>query len=576
MEKEILAHHAAGTLPQLFVKLIREHRRDEEGETFRATLVALHNDGAINVLALVDAIVAAQTAQNDFFLIQGVYVDIIPKLKATVPAMMAAVKTLVSRGGDDLASGQPNVAFQTWAESADRARTILSLIDPSSPEDATYVFLALRALAKTEPEAALEKAITLLAGTDTPARVGAAKAIGTVPLRTVEARLESLAALESASKFCTDDNLLGHILTAAVDIARSAPVEVPTVVKLIDTVAVDAGDRSIDHAISTLMFHADDLPLEIVDALTRIAHKICTQNKGTLDRLDHATARLLDHGRVDEALALIAPILSAHEELRSLEQLDGFAHALLRLEREHVTRIIVKWLLSLDRNLGEAARSLVGRHHGDSLLLEFDAAPLALSDAEIILLAHRTIGYLFLHPITAASIVLSLLRVASAEGRQKIEDILFEPLLINFSGDLSQWLKARAVDAADPVLPAIERLLARLDAYLDGLRQAGRIKELQPSERERLIEIYRQQEKARRMHKEIEKRSILMSLVSRSVLLYGNRSISYFQDPNGKWQRHEMKLHSFSHSFEAPRLDIIEPFELDYTLRAFRAMRIAP
>jgi hypothetical protein len=37
-----------------------------------------------------------------------------------------------------------------------------------------------------------------------------------------------------------------------------------------------------------------------------------------------------------------------------------------------------------------------------------------------------------------------------------------------------------------------------------------------------------------------------------------------------------MKLHSFSHSIEAPRLDIIEPFDLDYTLRVFRAMTTPP
>ena len=64
-----------------------------------------------------------------------------------------------------------------------------------------------------------------------------------------------------------------------------------------------------------------------------------------------------------------------------------------------------------------------------------------------------------------------------------------------------------------------------------------------------------------------------MSIVSRSVLLYGNRSMSYFAGSNGERQRGEMKLHAFSHSFEVPRLDTLEPFELDYTLRVFRAMR---
>ncbi|KVK58444.1 hypothetical protein L906_09695 [Agrobacterium sp. TS45] len=32
-------------------------------------------------------------------------------------------------------------------------------------------------------------------------------------------------------------------------------------------------------------------------------------------------------------------------------------------------------------------------------------------------------------------------------------------------------------------------------------------------------------------------------------------------------------MHGFSHSIEAPHLDILEPFDLDYKLRVFRAMR---
>lgn len=62
-----------------------------------------------------------------------------------------------------------------------------------------------------------------------------------------------------------------------------------------------------------------------------------------------------------------------------------------------------------------------------------------------------------------------------------------------------------------------------------------------------------------------------MSLVSRSILLYGNRSISYFGGSDGKKQRNETKLHGFSHSIEAPRLDILKPYDLDYKLRVFRA-----
>lgn len=576
LKDEIIARHAAGDLLQLFVEQIRGHRSDEIGTAFRSALIELHNTRMIDVLQPAREIAMSPISQQDFFLIQSVYSEIIPQIVETAPAMLAAVKALVRRGGEDLAAGWPNNAFRTWAESGDRARELVTLVDPSDPEDAAYVFLTLVALAKTEPQAALDQAVVFLSGHDLPAQLGATKAIGDFPIGPAEERVRSFDALEAARKVATNDNLLGQIVATAAEIARKVPTEAPSALQLIDSIAENAGDHTIHHAVSTLMFEGGDLPPAILTALTRIAHKIRIENVGTLGRLDSAAARLLRDGLVDEALALVVPIVSAHEELTSLEQLDTFAHGLLERENESLARIIVTWLMSLERNLGEAARNLVAGHHGDALVLEFDAAMLTLTDDETIVLAHRTIGYLFLHPITAASIALSLARKASGKAQQAIEEIRFEPLLINFSGDLSEWLKAKTGNISDPARPMIERLLSRLDRYLDGLRQVGRINELHPSERERMIESHRQHELMNKIHKEAEKKSVLMSIVTRSVLIYGTRSISYFIDPSGKKHRNEMQLHNLSHSIEAPRLDIIEPFELDYTLRFFRAMKIAP
>src|SRR3546814_17321913 len=81
--------------------------------------------------------------------------------------------------------------------------------------------------------------------------------------------------------------------------------------------------------------------------------------------------------------------------------------------------------LSLDPKLGHAARSLVGDYHGDApLVLEVDGATLGLSDSDMLLLAHRVIGYLFIHAITAASLVLGLIRGAADGPRQVMADIL--------------------------------------------------------------------------------------------------------------------------------------------------------
>ncbi|MGK6321008.1 hypothetical protein [Sphingomonas sp. DT-204] len=573
--EDIIERQGAGTLPELFVERTRRHRTDEIGKAFRATLVQLHNDGTIDVLEPARTISSSLINQHDFFTAMHVYCDLIPALQAEVPVMLAAVKALVARAGNDGASGMPNGAFRTWAEQGDRARTTLATIDEQDPEDAAYVFLGLQALAKNAPDDALTEAIAYLAGPAAPACSAAAKAIGTITLATAKARSRAADALTAAIA-TADDNNLGHILTAICEIARVHPDMEASAVALIDAAMPRVGDQAIHQLSLELMFHGEELSAAIVAGLTTIMQKVAIGNRGTIENIDAAGGKLVRHGRLNEALALISPLIATHDELVSLEALDGFSNAVLQLAPDELAGVAIGWLLSLDPNLGQATMSLVGDHHGDApLVLKVGGTAFGLSDADMILLAHRAIGYLFIHAITAASLVLGLIRGAAEAPRKVMADILFDPLLINYSGELADWLRERAKDASDPAQPVIAELLTRLEAYIEGLRKAGRIKELRPSERERLIENHRQHESMRQAHKQAEKKSVFMSIVSRSVILYGNRSISYFEGLDGKKQRNEMKLHSISHSFEAPRLDILEPFDLDYTLRVFRAMRVA-
>lgn len=284
---------------------------------------------------------------------------------------------------------------------------------------------------------------------------------------------------------------------------------------------------------------------------------------------------MIKNNRAKEGLDIITPLISAHETLCDLKVFDSSSNAMLDLDGDELAGVIVGWLLAPNANLGMAACNLVGGHHGSPLVLNFDASGFALSNAQAMVLARRAIGYLFFHPITAASLVLAILRLADPEPQQAMADILFDPLLISYSGSLAEWLQTKTKDEGDPAQLLIENLLARLTVYMEGLHKAGRIKELRPSERERLIEGHRQHESMWQTRKDAQKSSILMSLATRSVLLYGNRSISYFKGPDGNTQRNEMKMHSMSHSFEMPRLDILESFDLDYTLRVFRATRLA-
>lgn len=573
---DIIAAANAGTLPELFVERLRRHRTDELGKAFRATLTKLHADGTIDVLEPARQIATSPINQHHFFTVMHVYTELIPTLDASVTDMLAAVKALSNRAGEDLASGMPNGAYRSWAEQGSRARDTLETINPDDGDDSAYIFLALQALAKTEPDAALDRAILYVGGNAGPARSAAAKAIGTFDVNDPERRARAIGAL-TANASTADDNSLGHILTAICEIAKAHPDAHADAAALIGANIVRAGDHAIHQLSSELMFHADELPPEIIKPITSIMHKVLMGNLGTIRNIGAAAGKLAGKNRLDEALALITPLISAHEELTSLDPLGSVNYSLLQLLPDQLARTIMGWLLACDPNLGRATMALVGDHHGDGpLILDPRSAAASLDDPKRLLLAHRAIGWLFVHPVTAASLVVGLLDGAGDAAQRRIAELLFNPLLINFSGSVGDWIAEQAKAPGHSSQAILNDLVTRLEAYVERLRAPGRIKELRPSERERLIENHRQHESMRQTYKASEKTSILASLATRQVLLYGTRSISYFKGMGGKQQRSEMKMHSFSHSIESPRIDILEPFELDYMLRVFRAMKTAP
>lgn len=573
LKDDIISSYKSGALPEFFVERVRKQRSADIGTKFRAEVRKLHNDGTVDVLEAARSIGTAAIDQHDFFTVMMAYCDLIPDLDAEVPEMLQAVKALVARAGNDGAAGMPNGAFREWAEHGDRAKATLAAIDATDPEDSAYIYLALQALAKSDPNDALARAITHLTDGQPAARSAAAKAIGTMELASAKALKKACEAL-SAAATASDDNTLGHVMTAACEIVRAHPKMADWGSQVLQSAEPHASEQAIHQLSLELMFHGEELPPSIVADATMILQKVDLKSGATLGNIGSAARKLVDHGRLNEAMALVTTLVAAHGELASLEAFDGVASSLRQLDSEQLAEVIFDWLGSLDPNLGQATMSLTAGHHGSSpLILAAPEAMLDRSDEELLLLAHRAVGYLFLHPITVASLVLSLMRGVGDKAAQAMQDILFDPLLINFSGELADWLKERAKDAADPLQPQIIDLLARLDGYIAGLRAAGEIKELSPSERERMIESHRQHESMRQAHKEAEKKSVLMSIVSRSVLLYGTRSISKFVGIDGEERRNEMPLHSFHHSFETPRIDILEPFDLDYTLRVLRAMR---
>lgn len=74
--------------------------------------------------------------------------------------------------------------------------------------------------------------------------------------------------------------------------------------------------------------------------------------------------------------------------------------------------------------------------------------------------------------------------------------------------------------------------------------------------------------------KQATSQSPLLSLIKQSVLLYGNRSLSFIQDREGALHPVKFDLGSVGVSFEMPRMQMVDPVGIDLTIRILRTEKM--
>jgi hypothetical protein len=264
-------------------------------------------------------------------------------------------------------------------------------------------------------------------------------------------------------------------------------------------------------------------------------------------------------------------LLSRADFRLDLEAFDSFTHQLISGPTEVLSAAITRWLVSGEPKLCEGLAQVLGRLDRDQPI-DLSPGDLARPPQELARISERAVGFFFLQPTLAASILVSVMRVASAELAASIEDLLVETVLVNYGG-VRDYLAGVAPE--DPAKPYAEAALARNATYLAALGAVPDIPELRPSEHRREIERQRMSDQMSEAFKAARSQSVLLSMVSRQVILHGNGAFSFITPPNRERRASEMELKSMGVSFEMPRLQIVDPVGLDYMLRVLRARRAA-
>ncbi|MCG8023944.1 MAG: hypothetical protein JAZ02_08165 [Candidatus Thiodiazotropha endolucinida] len=546
--------------------------RDQRNK-LASEVAMLHNEGLVDVVAAFQDLKHNTTNGVDFFLTRHVFENALPYLDAPVGTVMPCVLSLCREAGQDLAAGTILDGYIKFCEKDPmRARDALCLIEEDPATLADMLTATVVAGSKFDYPYYVTELVRLISHADTELRRNAVFTLAKIHWPEGERVPDNVIAVIAETVLTeTDDRIVANTVRAAFALFKQDKRLEEWTVELISA-ALTKGDEHTLHAASDLFWlDTKELPQSLLEVLLAHLRRVKSENTGTLNNIDYGLAYLLKHTDPERALRFLEELLTTHGDQLDINALDSTAGE-IRENAALISKILTRWLLRGERELCSAVHEIVGTHHGDDLRVEIDSSELKPADhVHIIFIAHKAIGYFFMKPVTAASVIISLMRSTSHnETLNALSELLFDPLLLNYPGGVSDYLKEATEHETGLIKNSIEHALDSMEQYLNVLREVPELPALYPSESQR--ESYRRHmnESMTKSMAAAEKKSVLSGLFSRSTLLYGNKSINYINTGNGDPRRMEIPLTNHGISMEFPRMDNIDPYGLDHMLRVFR------
>lgn len=536
---------------------------NSDEKVLEEALADLHNSGNIDFVNIVSA-VEKSSSRYDFFTVLCAFEKALPSLHVGIEDVLHCLVNLTQLAGRDLAAGGVYRAFERFCRmKTHRPRDSVKFILEQSELSAYAPFLSSSILSFDSDSVieAIQTTESLIANRNKVVRHQAYFTLGSLDIDESQA-CTIWKLLHNSVTNEEESGCRAAILRAILYFGEKFPFYWPQIEDLISTFSGVTQPEALYVMSELTAFQRIDFPESVLNLLLNKLANVTPDHKGIIDNIDHLLVKLVEKGASSRAVELLESVLAAGVEVPAL---DYFSRELLTRHRALLNHIITKWLLSGTSSLCRGVSDLLQDVSGSDIELEAEMALLG-DEVKQEFVSHKAVGWLFTRPINAASLILSIYRVASATTCNKLEQVLFDPLLLSYPGDLKRFFQSRT-DSEEGSL--YDRLLERLQAYHSDIEKVSGMKELMaPSENVNLYwkELNKGMEEA---HEEASKSS-LMSLFTTQRLLYGNSSIYYLHRGDGEQIRQEMEMQSYSHSTEMPRLNVLDPETLDYTLRVYR------
>ncbi len=445
-----------GVLAQIDKVYVQEISSDDK--FLAGALSELHNSGEIDVVRLVRG-VDKSSSDYDFFTVLHVFEEVLPTVTANVEDVLNCLVHLVQQAGRDLAIGGIYGAFQSYC-SLDASRPVNSIeFILCQDEIATYAsFLSssLLAIHSDNAESAIQTIESLIAHENATVRGQAYFALGRLDVD--ERHSNALWELLSSStehEFHSAGN--ASLLRAILNHGDRFPSYWVQIEDLLKTYLTSSSPE-VQYEISDIVaFQRVAISESILRLLLEQLACVPQDHKEIIDNIDHLLVKLIEKNLSTLAIELLESILIRGIKLPSL---DHFSSKLLSKHKDLLNQLITKWFLSGESSLCNAASDLLHGVTGKEIELSADKSILD-DEKKQVFVCQKAVGWLFTRPVAAGSFLISVYESGSTSVQKNIEQLLYDPLLLSYPGQIKEYLQANIENKRQTEL--CERLLSKLE-----------------------------------------------------------------------------------------------------------------
>jgi len=545
---------------------------EAERKRFISHIVSLHNSSEIDLFAEFQKL-RNDHEQPDFFLTRHIFEEALPNLQG--PPLEAAQCTvhLITQAGQDFVAGTPVNAFRLFLDaSPTRPAEVLAEIE-QDPVALSMLLPATIAAGFARDKASFTKeAVRLSQAPSFDLRRPAVFSLGSIELlEHEEAPEEVVSALESVASEA-DDGVLAAAVAAATAIFREHRKAAPRLEKVVRDALEKGGEWTLDAASGALFSRSEKLGQPLVELLAGHLREVPLENAATIHKIDLGISVLLNSASGDVVLSLLEAILRRSP---SDKQVKKFANArsTILTSPTLLSKVVTRWIATGEKALCIAAADLVQEAGHRDPIIEADADELPLKDdGSLSFTARKAVGYLFFWPVTAASFVVSLMRLGAVDS---LKQLLLDPLLLNYTGSVQEFLQKRVESEPKTVSEGIVECLRAMEDYFSKIRSGTDLRELRPSESQRATFHRSFSQKMSNSFETAQAEMPLLSLMRRSIVLHGRGSVQHVAHQDGSSHRADMMFKTLGAEMEFPRMGRIDEMGMQLRLRRLQAERKA-